>query len=142
MPDAQVDQARVVDAARRAQIDGFIKTLPEGYQTTIGESGVRISGGQWQRIGIARALYQNPSLIIFDEATSALDNNTERDVMNAIEELHNSQTIILIAHRLTTVQKADVIFIFDEGHLIAQGTYDELLKTCNHFQKMVTEPDD
>ena len=62
--------------------------------------------------------------------------------MNAIEELHNSQTIILIAHRLTTVQKADVIFIFDEGHLIAQGTYDELLKTCNHFQKMVTEPDD
>ena len=102
--------------------------LPDQYDTVIGERGIRLSGGQRQRIGIARALYHDPKILILDEATSALDNNTEEIVMEAINKLSKNITIILIAHRLNTVKNCDIIFKFDKGQLIEQGTFDELFK--------------
>ena len=132
-----IDMDRVIAAARHAQIHDFIEALPDGYDTLAGERGVRLSGGQVQRIGIARALYTNPSLIVFDEATSALDTQTEKDVMQAIEGLGKGRTIILIAHRLSTVKKADMIFVFDQGRLAGQGKYDDLLKTSSRFRSLV-----
>ena len=131
--------AQVKKAAKMAQIDNFINGLASGYNEMVGERGIRLSGGQLQRIGIARALYKSPSVIIFDEATSALDSNTEKEVMGAIEELGKELTIILIAHRLSTIKKADLIFVLDKGHLVDQGTYNELLKTSSLFQKLTNE---
>lgn len=135
-PYDQIDMARVINAAKMAQLDSFIQTMPKKYDESVGERGVRLSGGQRQRIGIARALYQNPSLIVFDEATSALDNKTEQDFMQAINELKHNLTIILIAHRLSTVKNADNILVFEKGRLVAQGKYDELLQN-EYFSKLV-----
>lgn len=137
LPKDQIDQARVIKAAKLAMIDEFINTLPNQYNELVGERGVRLSGGQLQRIGIARALYQQPSLIIFDEATSALDNTTEKDVMTAIDGLSKDLTIILIAHRLSTVKNADNILVFEKGSLVAQGTYAELSNASPHFKELV-----
>ena len=103
--------------------------MPKQYQTTIGERGVRLSGGQRQRIGIARALYHNPKVLILDEATSALDNDTEEAVMEAVNKLSKDITIIMIAHRLNTVKKCDIIFKLEKGRLVDQGKFDELLNT-------------
>ena len=103
--------------------------LPNQYQTIIGERGVRLSGGQRQRIGIARALYHNPKVIIFDEATSALDNETEKAVMEAIENLDKDTTIILIAHRLNTLKNCDIIFKLEKGSIIDQGSFDKLVNS-------------
>ena len=106
-----IDIDRVNQAAQKAEIFDFIKNLPSGYNSYIGERGVRLSGGQKQRIGIARALYKNSNIIIFDEATSALDNETEKKVMDCLNKLKNGDiTIILIAHRLSTLSKCDVVF--------------------------------
>ena len=110
--------------------------LPQGYDTPVGERGVRLSGGQRQRIGIARALYHDPDVLIMDEATSALDNLTERAVMDAVHNLGHAKTIILIAHRLTTVQACDIIFMMEQGRLVAQGTYEELLEKSGKFRAM------
>jgi len=116
----------------------FVTTeLPHGYATMLGERGIRLSGGQRQRIGIARALYRDPDVVIMDEATSALDNITERVVMDAVSNLGRGKTTILVAHRLTTVQRCDVIFVFDRGGIIASGTYDELVDASEHFRAMV-----
>ena len=116
-------------ACKIANIHDFITNdLPKKYKTTIGERGIRLSGGQRQRIGIARALYNNPKVLIFDEATSALDNKTEQLVMDAVNNLNNDITIILIAHRLNTVKKCDIIFKFEKGKLIKSGSYNELIK--------------
>lgn len=132
-----IDREQMKDAAKHAKIDQFIRDLPNQYDQVVGERGIRLSGGQRQRIGIARALYKKPSVLIFDEATSALDHNTEKEVMEAIDELSHELTIILIAHRLSTVQWADRIFLLEKGRLIAQGSYAELLKTSTSFKTFV-----
>ncbi len=137
IPADQVDQAAVVRAAKIAELHKFvISELPDGYDTLVGERGIRLSGGQCQRIGIARALYHDPDVLIMDEATSALDNLTERAVMSAIHTLSNKKTIILIAHRLSTVKNCDTIFLLEQGELIAQGTYESLLRTSSSFKQM------
>ena len=110
--------------------------LPLKYQTIVGERGVRLSGGQRQRIGIARALYNNPEVLILDEATSALDNLTEQAVMEAVHNLGHEITIIIIAHRLSTVKACDQIFLFQDGVLNAKGTYEQLNTNSKTFQKM------
>lgn len=128
---------KVQDAARIAQLDEFIlHDLPNGYDTLVGERGVRLSGGQIQRIGIARALYNNPDLIVFDEATSALDNVTEQEVMAAIDALPGGKTIILIAHRLSTVKRCDRIALLDKGKLVDCNSWDLLMETSPIFQKI------
>lgn len=134
-PDA-IDMAAVERASRAAALHGFVSDLPDGYATRVGERGVRLSGGQRQRIGIARALYRMPSLLIMDEATSALDNITERVVMQAVQNLRKDTTIILIAHRLTTVKGCDRIYLLDKGRVAASGTYDELVEGNADFRAM------
>jgi len=122
-----IDQAKVENASKIANLHEFVlNELPKQYQTTIGERGVRLSGGQRQRIGIARALYFNPSVLVLDEATSALDNQTEKAVMDALNNLGKDITIILIAHRLNTVKICDLIFKVKKGQLVAQGTFSDL----------------
>ena len=136
IPKPQIDFKRVVRAAQLAQIDDYIKQLPSGYETYVGERGVRLSGGQRQRIGIARALYQQATVIVFDEATSALDNATEKEVMSAIDGLSHQFTVILIAHRLSTVRRCDIIFELNFGRLMAKGKYEELLDLSPSFSAM------
>jgi ABC-type bacteriocin/lantibiotic exporter with double-glycine peptidase domain len=127
VPEGAIDHRAVERAARIAGIHAFIEAeLPGGYEGRVGERGARISGGQRQRIGIARALYHDPDVIVFDEATSALDNETEQAVMKAIEELAGTRTIIMIAHRLTTLRRADVVHLMDEGRVIASGRLDDI----------------
>ncbi len=135
-PD-QIEKEAVVRAASLANLHSFVTgQLPAGYETKVGERGVRLSGGQRQRIGIARALYHNPTILIMDEATSALDNLTEKAVMEAVNNLSRRITIILIAHRLTTVRQCDCIFLLEEGHVKAAGTYDQLQASNPTFQRM------
>jgi ATP-binding cassette subfamily B protein len=136
VPLEAIDLARVKQAACQAQVADFVESRAEGYGTLIGERGVRLSGGQRQRVGIARALYKEASVLVFDEATSALDNATERSVMDAIEGLHRDLTIVLIAHRLTTVRRCDTILELEEGRVVAQGTYEELLQSSPSFRRM------
>lgn len=127
IPENQIDHERVKRAARQAQIADIIETWPKQYKTFVGERGVRISGGQRQRIGIARALYKQADVIIFDEATSALDNETERAVMQAIECLSEDLTILIIAHRLTTLKSCDQIVELDSGRIKRTGTFQEIV---------------
>ena len=134
VPKEKIDLDRVKQAARQAQISEFIESSAKGYNTFVGERGIRISGGQRQRVGIARALYKQASILVFDEGTSALDNETERSVMRAIKEL-KSFTIILIAHRLTTVQDCDIIIELELGKIVAQGNYEHLLKKSPSFRR-------
>ncbi len=115
IPEAEIDDDAVGKALQEAQLDRFVHTLPEGAGTVIGDRGVKLSGGQRQRIGIARALYRNPSVLILDEATSALDNETEKEVMEAIDGLHGTRTLIVIAHRLSTIKKCDRIYEVENG---------------------------
>ena len=134
----EIDQAAVERAAKIANLHEFVvSSLPNSYATFVGERGVRLSGGQRQRIGIARALYRQPQLLILDEATSALDNVTELAVMEAVHNLGHQITIILIAHRLTTVKECDRIYLLDQGQVLATGNYDELLNNNHIFRNMV-----
>lgn len=138
MVEKDIDMEAVMRAAKAANLHDFVsRDLPDGYATKVGERGVRLSGGQRQRIGIARALYRDPEMLILDEATSALDNLTEQAVMDAVRNLGHRKTIILIAHRLSTVEKCDKIFLLENGGVVAQGTYDELLASNAHFAAMV-----
>ena len=137
IPMDRIDMAAVERAAKAAALHDFVVTeLPKRYDTVVGERGVRLSGGQRQRIGIARALYREPTLLIMDEATSALDNITERVVMEAVQNIRADKTIILIAHRLTTVKTCDAIFLMDQGRIVAHGTYDELVAGNETFREM------
>ncbi|MFA5665049.1 ABC transporter ATP-binding protein [Castellaniella sp.] len=129
-PPEHIDRVRVRQAARQAQIAEHIESLPQGYDTPVGERGIRLSGGQRQRIGIARALYRQADVIIFDEATSALDNATERAVMDAIDGLGTDLTILMIAHRLTTLRRCDQIVELQHGRIKRVGTYDELVQVA------------
>ena len=132
-----IDHESVEHAAKIANLHDFVvNELPQQYQTIIGERGVRLSGGQRQRIGIARALYHNPQVLILDEATSALDNLTEQAVMEAVRNLGNEITIILIAHRLGTIKACEMIFLLEKGELKAQGTFDELTQASELFRAM------
>ncbi len=131
----EIDHDAVEKVSRIANLHQFvINELPKQYQTKIGERGIRLSGGQRQRIGIARALYLNPKILILDEATSSLDNLTEKAVMDELINLNKDITIIMIAHRLSTVRKCDKIFLFEKGEMINQGTFDELIKVSDNFR--------
>jgi ATP-binding cassette, subfamily B, bacterial PglK len=134
-PD-RIDIGRVRDAARQAQIADFIESRTQGYDARVGERGVRLSGGQRQRIGIARALYKQASVLILDEATSALDNETERSVMDSIGGLDRDLTVLLIAHRLSTVRRCDCIVELAHGRVKAQGRYDQLIERSSSFRTM------
>ena len=137
LPDSRIDMDAVAKAARMAQVHEFIEQdLPAGYETVVGERGVRLSGGQRQRLGIARALYHDPEVLVFDEATSALDSVTERDVYQAIQALASSKTTVTIAHRLSTIRNSDRLFLLDRGRVKAQGTYDELIAASSAFRAM------
>lgn len=139
IPSAKIDRGAVERAAKIANLHEFVVCeLSNGYDTYIGERGIRLSGGQRQRIGVARALYHDPNVIILDEATSALDNLTERAVMEAIGNLESRKTIVLIAHRLSTVRHCRQIFMMDKGRILASGTYDELLASNSQFRLMAT----
>lgn len=137
IPDKLVDRDRLERAAALANIEDFIlNELPYGYDTIVGEHGVRLSGGQRQRIGIARAFYSDPEVLVFDEATSALDGVTEDTVLTAMLSTVSSKTLIIIAHRLTTVKNCDQVYMMERGKIIASGTYDSLLAGNKLFRAM------
>ncbi len=138
-PDATDDE--VEDAARAAQIHELIATLPEGYDTIVGERGYRFSGGEKQRIAIARTILRNPPVLVLDEATSSLDTQTERRVQEALERLSEGRTTIAIAHRLSTVRDADQIVVLDRGRVAEVGTYDELLARGGRFAELAARDD-
>ena len=119
-PDEDIDDGRVWEALREAQLDEFVRGLPEGLDTSIGERGIRLSGGQRQRIGIARALFEDPEVLVLDEATSALDNETEAAIMDSINRLHGRKTLIIIAHRLQTIEKCDMVYRVKEGKAVRE----------------------
>lgn len=121
LPAEQIDDAAVLRALRAAQLDQFVGGLPQGLDTVVGERGVRLSGGQRQRIGIARALYHDPQVLVLDEATSSLDTNTEHEVMQAVGSLHGSKTIVIVAHRLSTVEHCDRLYRLEHGRVVAEG---------------------
>jgi ATP-binding cassette, subfamily B, bacterial PglK len=141
-PPNQIDQTKVEQCAKLAQIHDFIMSeLPLQYSTFVGDRGVRLSGGQRQRLGIARALYHDPDVLVFDEATSALDNVTEHAVMAAIEELSKQKTILLIAHRLSTVRACNQIVVLEKGRIAGVGSYEQLLATNPSFQNLASTSD-
>ncbi len=138
VPPEEIDMARVHTVAATAQLTQFVETeMPQGFETRVGERGVRLSGGQRQRLGIARALYNDADLIVFDEATSALDNLTENELISAINGLPGDKTILMIAHRLSTVRECDSILYLEANHLLAQGNWDDLVETCAPFRQVV-----
>ncbi|GAI85053.1 unnamed protein product, partial [marine sediment metagenome] len=126
----------IIDAARRSFAHEFISPLPDGYDTVIGEQGSGLSGGQLQRIIIARAILKNPAILIFDEATSQVDADSEAKIHRAIEEIMQDRTSFIIAHRFSTVITADVIVVMDDGRIITQGRHEELMQTCPLYQSL------
>jgi len=127
VPEDEIDDRAVRRALEAAQLDAFVASLPQGHDTTVGERGVRLSGGQRQRIGIARALYHDPQVLVLDEATSALDSDTEREVMSAVNALHGTKTLIIVAHRLTTVSTCDLLYRLEQGRVVQAGTFAEVV---------------
>lgn len=131
-----IDQAALERAAKIANLHDFVLSLDQGYETFVGERGVRLSGGQRQRIGIARALYHDPNVLVLDEATSALDNVTEEAVFSAISQLMGQKTIIMIAHRTSTVRHCDEIFVIEQGQIASRGNYQDLLGSSKRFKAL------
>ncbi len=136
VPDDSLDFEAVRRAAHAAQLEEFVASLPDGYDTVVGERGVRLSGGQRQRIGIARALYHSPEVLLLDEATSALDSGTEAAVLHALQTQTGPRTIVLIAHRLTSVRNCDLIYVLDRGRVVAQGNYQSLVASHPSFRAL------
>ena len=131
-----ITDEEMIEACKTACLEDFIKSLPDGYDTIIGEGGINLSGGERQRLAIARALVQKTEIILFDEATSALDNETQANIKKAIDNMKNEYTILIIAHRLSTVIDCDRILFLDEGKIKAEGTHKELLRTCKNYRNL------
>ncbi len=136
LPEEEIDEDKVIKALKMAQLESLVDQLPDGLNTLLGEHGTRLSGGQRQRVGIARALYHDPDVLVMDEATSALDNLTEKEISKSIDSLKGDRTIIMIAHRLSTVKNCDILYLMKEGVIFESGTYDELVKNNQEFKKM------
>ena len=132
----EIPETSVIDAAKMANAHQFIQEFDQGYDTIVGDRGFKLSGGQQQRIGLARALVHNPEILVLDEATSALDSISEHMIQQALENMHNQKTILMIAHRLSTVRNADYILVLDKGKLVEQGTRDDLLEADGYFAKL------
>jgi ABC-type multidrug transport system fused ATPase/permease subunit len=139
IPEDKIDVKQLKHVLKMSHLDLFVSELPQGTKTFIGEKGVKISGGQRQRIGIARALYRNPEILILDEATSSLDGHTESEISNDIISLSGNLTIIIVAHRLSTIEHADIIYVLDRGKIVDQGTFDELMENSAIFQKIANQ---
>jgi ATP-binding cassette subfamily C protein len=138
VPDDELDLERMKNAIASAQLQEVIEKMPQGLETQVGERGVMLSGGQRQRVGLARALYFDPEMLILDEGTSALDNETEARFMRAVESLQGEITIISIAHRLTTVQGCNAIYVLVNGKIGEAGTYDELMESRSEFFRLAS----
>ncbi len=129
-------EADIVAAAKAAKIHDFVMSLPDGYQTTVGERGLKLSGGEKQRVGIARTLLKNPPILLLDEATSALDSETESDILDSLRQMGKGRSVITIAHRLSTIVDADLIVVLEQGHVTEQGTHDALLARGGRYAAM------
>jgi ATP-binding cassette subfamily B protein len=126
----------IIEAIRLASLDEFVGSLPHGIETKVGESGIKLSGGQKQRLAIARAMLRRSSIILFDESTSSLDNIAQEEVKKSIDGLKGTSTIVIVAHRLSTIKDSDIIFFLDEGKIIDQGNFDHLYQNNEKFQRM------
>jgi ATP-binding cassette subfamily C protein len=141
IPQAQVDSAALLGAVQSSHLMQVIDVLPEGISAEVGKRKDELSGGQLQRIGLARALFSNPGLLIMDEATSALDADSENEINKALDEMRGKVTVVLIAHRLNTVQRSDVVFLVEEGRIASSGTFQELLEsntTVQHLAQLMS----
>ena len=132
----EIGEEKIENAAKIANADIFINSLEDKYNAIIGERGTKLSGGEKQRLSIARAVYKNPDILILDEATSSLDSESEKQVQKAINNLIKNRTVIIIAHRLSTIRNCDKIIVFDNGKIIETGNHDDLIKLNNHYKKL------
>lgn len=139
IPDENIEDTAVAEALSMAQLESFVATLPDGLDTRVGEQGIRLSGGQRQRVAVARALYRRPSVLIMDEGTSALDNLTETQLVNTLERVRGERTILVVAHRLSSVRSCDYIIFVDDGRVVAKAPFNELVETNSTFREMAAK---
>lgn len=133
---AGATKEEIVEAAKAASIHDFVLGLPDGYETTVGERGLKLSGGEKQRVGIARTLLKNPPILLLDEATSALDTETERNIQHELQRLGSGRSVITIAHRLSTIVESDLIVVLEKGEVVERGTHDQLLELDGRYAQL------